>query len=266
MLHTLRRLFGAKERETWLSLSGSTSTFLRSDGTEAAPSGTPGGGVVGYMYPFADAIDDPINDNFRGASLDTSGARFSGATAWTWENQGSATATVGDGRLWLESPSSATLQIRGIYQPVPSGNWCIRAPINFRNGESTLECCVGMYLRDSGSGNIESHGVGYSGGVLIFWDSKWTNATTFSAFRVSSNFSSSKIFIPIFFEIEYDGTNYYFRCGYWDGHSNQTTSFAKTNFLSATADGIGLFSENDQSVPNTLICTGFYRVPVSVRL
>lgn len=43
MLHTFRRFIGAAQRRIGLGLSGSTSTFLRSDGTEDIPSGASGG-------------------------------------------------------------------------------------------------------------------------------------------------------------------------------------------------------------------------------
>ena len=126
---------------------------------------------------------------------------------------------------------------------------------------------VGMYLRDSTSGKIEFWAVSVSAATVVYslWAAKLTNATTFSATRQAANTGLGVE--PKFLEIEYDGTNYYFRVGWGDDSPLQQQhtnfAFAKTNFLTAAADGIGLFSENDQSLATTLICRGFYRVPTS---
>ena len=139
MRHTWHRLLGVTERLVGLGLSGSTTKFLRADGSEATP--TAGAGLA-YMYPFADAIDDPINDNFRegdgAGGMDTSGNRGnpSTPTAWTARNHlAGFAASVADGRAWLTSPARAdapNLQLEGYDQPVPSGNWCIRMAVMIR--------------------------------------------------------------------------------------------------------------------------------------
>ena len=226
---------------------------------------SPGSGLP-YMYPFKDAIDDPIDDNFRGASIDTSGARRSGATAWTALNIGGSAVTVGDGSLWLESPASAGVNMRGYEQPVPSGNWCIRANLGSRHatkGDSS-EKAVGMFLRDSVGGKIEWWALGHSGGTPIIWAAQLTNATTYSGTRATTALSGTNF--PSFLEIEYDGTNYYLRFGSDESNMVQQSSayqFAKTSFLANTADMIGVFAINTQSIATTLICGGFYRVSES---
>jgi hypothetical protein len=259
----------APGRQVGLGLSGSASTFLRSDGTEATPPSTPGGGIIPYMAPFWEAIDDPLNDNFRvgngAGGMDTSGTRFSGAGAWTAENIGASVVSVASGRLNLKSPTSASVQIRGYYQAVPSGNWCIRMNLSARpNTEIGGQRSVGMYLRDSTSGKLELWGIAYNtaGASTMLWSSKMTNATTFSATRTFSAFGSIQS-LAHFIEIEYDGTNYYLRWGWNDQPLYRHVAFAKTDFLTAAADGIGVFSANWESDPTTLISRGIYRVPVS---
>jgi hypothetical protein len=231
----------------------------------------PGSGLP-YMYPFGDAIIDNVNDNFRGSSIDTGGTRFSGAGAWTALNIGASNVTVSLGKLWLQVPadnnSGTPRNLRGYYQPVPSGNWRIRIQVGIRpGGTDTTQKSVGMFLRDSTGGKLEAFAIGYSGGNPIIWAQKWTTATSFSATRTSTTVTGFQS--PGYIEIEYDGTNYYYRFGYQDGPTYlQTTAyqFAKTNFLAAAADGIGVYAENDQNVQTTLICGGFYRVPVSTVL
>jgi hypothetical protein len=233
----------------------------------SAPS--PGSGLP-YMYPFVRAIDDPVNDNFRvgdgAGGMDTAGTRFSGAGAWTAENIGASTVSVADGLLQLTSPSSASIQIRGYYQAVPSGNWCICMPLHIRPGNwEAGQRSVGMYLRDSSSGKIETWAIAISDvGAHTIWAGKFTNATTYSVARSFTSWGLN--IMPHFLEIEYDGTNYYFRFANCDAEGYRFLSFAKTNFLSAAADGIGVFSENDQSDATTLFCRGFYRVATSTVL
>lgn len=222
---------------------------------------TPGSGLP-YMYPFKDAVDDDLNDNFRGSSIDTTGARFTGASAWTALNIGASTVVVADASLWITSPASASIQIRGYEQDLPSGNWCYRMQLAIRYAAGdTTEKAVGMFIRDSVGGKVEWWAIGLSGGSQGVWANKMTNETTHSAVRAFQNVTG--VSLPTFLEIEYDGTNYYFRFGVTDGSLYRMTSFAKTNFLDNAADKIGVFSENDQSVATTLISGGFYRVPVS---
>jgi hypothetical protein len=221
------------------------------------------------MYPFADAIDDPINDNFRGGAIDTTGSRFSGASSWTADNSPTVTAH-GDGRFWLNAPSSATLQLRGYYQPVPSGNWCIRVHLTMREMITTnTQRYVGMYLRDSTSGKEEVWAIGQASGTTVaqIINYQMTNNTTFSATRTSTSLGTT--YFPTFLEIEYDGTNYYLRAGFADQPLQKFAAgyaFAKTTFLTAAADGIGVFASNNQSNPVTGIFRGIYRVPTSALL
>lgn len=252
--------------------AGSAGQVLQTNGGAADPSWvTPGiSGAIPYdTSPFA--IPDALNDNFAGASLDTTGARFSGASSWAWLNQGSATATLQGRKLWLTSPASASLQIRGIEQTLPSGDWCYRMYWGMRNGFSTLECSSGLFLRDSSGGKIEVWGAGYSGGSPLIWSYKMTNATTYSASRASTGISSPQVIGWLEIEKNAGTGRYYLRFGLTsEGNMLQNSSgaydFTFTDWLGSAADKIGIFSENDQSVANTLICGGFYRVATSVVL
>jgi len=232
----------------------------------SAPS--PGSGLP-YMYPFAAAVDDPINDNFRegdgAGGMDTSGTRFAGAAAWTGRNLGSTIVDVGDGRLLLTSEATTTLQMRGYDVAVPSDNWCIRMTVQIRPGSTSFtQRSVGIYIHDSVGGKYEFWSIGYVSSLPHLWAGQMTDFDSFSASRYLSG--SIGVHHSTFLEIEYDGTNYYFRDGLHDHPLHRRASsltFAATNFLANVADRIGVFSQNNQSVATTLITTGFYRVPVS---
>lgn len=226
---------------------------------EWQPTAPSGGGSTPYISS-PEAITANANDNFQGASLDTAGTRFSGATAWAWVNQGGATATLNANakRLELKAPSSASANLRLILQAVPSGTWKYRirgAYVNASLGASTY---VGLALRDSGSGKVETFGLGVSGGNII-WAANWSSATAFNATRTTVN-PGSPVDWPAFLEIENDGTNYILRYGKDELNMIQLASFTKTNYLTSAADGIGVFAYNDCSQDTWLYCREFYRV------
>lgn len=259
----------------WKRLPAGTLGYLLASGgpgvVPAWAASVPGSGGVPYMYSYSDAIDWIGNDNFRtgdgAGGMDLAGTRFAGAQAWTADNIGASVVTLAEGRLWLTSPASASMQIRGYYQPVPTGNWCVRMHLTAREMITrSTQYVVGMYLRDSTSGKEEFWGIAQAAGATVasLWIGQMTNNTTFSATRVILTLGTT--FFPPFIEIEYDGTNYYCRAGFADGPLQRfgtTHSFGKTSFLTAAADGIGVFSCNNQSVAATLIARGFYRVPTS---
>ena len=219
---------------------------------------TPGTGLP-YMYPNGDAIVDDLNDNFRlDAALDTTGARFSGAESWAWVNQGGATATFVNKRLKLASPSSATANKRIIKQTLPSGNWVYRATVA-REGVTGTNVEVGMCLRENATGKLLTFNLGESGGEWI-WVARWTDATTFSATPSSLVGVNRAINAPWVMEIEYDGTNYYFRYSLNNVQFTQLYSEAQAAFFTTGADEIGLFAYNDCSVATTLHSSEFYRV------
>lgn len=265
---TTARILGRDTAGTGVVEQLSAAEVLTMLGSAPAP-----GSGLPYMYGFADAIDWEGNDNFRegdgAGGMDTSGTRAHPLTpqAWTADNIGASTVAVNSGRLWLTSPASASLQLRAYYQPVPSGNWCVRMQLTAREMISrSTQYYVGMYLRDSTSGKEVALGIGQQAATTVaqILVMNFTNVTTFSASAASVNLGST--YFPTYLEIEYDGTNYTFRGGFADQPLQRfasTFTIGKTAFMAAAADGIGVFSTNNQSAAATLISRGFYRVPTS---
>lgn len=235
---------------------------------EAVASGVGGSGpgaAGGYLISL-DAIADPVNDNFAGVTgaLDTGGTRFSGASAWTWHNQGSATADIvrggaTKGKLKLFTPSG-TGGHHIIWVPAPTGSWIIRAHVGWPLVPTNSTKAAGMILMDSVGGKIEFWGWGISPTGLI-WAAKYTNATTLSATRNTA--AQTAVYLnPRFFEIEKDGTNYYLRYGNDEAGMTDFTSFAHTNFLDNIADRIGLtvYSDNAAGTAMRMDVEEFHRV------
>ena len=111
--------------------------FLASDGEEGGI-GAPGvQGVPGVTNPYNLSVETHTaavpaflaNDYFESVTLDTGGTRFSGATAWTWLNQATATATMADGHLITSYTSATGTPAAHILQAPPAGSWTIQADL-----------------------------------------------------------------------------------------------------------------------------------------
>ena len=103
-------------------------------------------------------------------------------SAFTWVNQGSATATDRDGRIILRTPPGAGANVRGLFQTAPTppyeiilGCHAIGERVNFGQ--------YGLAFRESSTGKLMSIVNQFNGVVEI---PKHTNATTFSALLGSS--------------------------------------------------------------------------------
>lgn len=258
MIHVPHHPFGgAPERKHGLGLSGDATKVLCGDGVERPASGgtSPGVGYLRSGY----GITDNANDNFAGASLDTAGTRFSGATAWAWVAQATATAVHARDQMQLTIPAS-TGGWHLVVQNVPSGTWLLRAHVGWPQGFLNSTKVGAMVLYDSVGGRLESWGWGISPGGLI-WAAKWTNLTTLSATRATIA-QTANITNPCYWEIENDGTNYILRYGINEANMVLFTSFTHTNFLANAADkiGLGVYSDNAAGNAATMYVEEFFRV------
>lgn len=241
-----------------------TSKFLRGDGTWATPIGTSGNNEldIAYLSRKATLYDE---DDFwhSGSALDTTGARFTGAQAWTTRNFGAASESIARRELRLQSNATVSASWAQAYMPVPSGSSRFRAEVAIEvPAGAANSTVVGMHLRDSGSSKLEILWIGVSGANTQVTRARWTNDTTFSAnvtaLTLNPNIESS---LPAWLEIEIDATNYTFRYSLngikWFKLGSATS---KTAFLTTAADEIGLCSMNTANRDTILVCHAWYRV------
>lgn len=162
---------------------------------------------------------NPADDFFDvGTSIDTAGTRFSGATPWTWQNQGGAAAPIADGNAIVIVPGSASDDFRIIKQPVPASPtpWKYRTKISAVNAQAGGFTNLGLVAINGNTNGFMFFGIAYNGnyGMEI---SYWDNVTTFGGFiaNLFNNlyFSSAPAIasFPFYLEIESDGTNIIFR-------------------------------------------------------
>lgn len=155
---------------------GGTANFLRADGTWA-PAG--GANVTPDTHPSSPTNWD---DEFEfGSSIDTSGSRFSGANAWSWTNQGTATTSVSEGSLVFFSKTSSSGRDTSMVLQSLSGagsTWTFTCKCQLDNvGVGPI---AGMIVQ--GSGGYAFIGLISNGTGTISWRGQTlTNPTTLSA-------------------------------------------------------------------------------------
>jgi hypothetical protein len=211
-----------------------------------------GGGGGGNVTPDDHpASADAMDDEFEAGSLDGK---------WSWRNQGSASISFASGMVTLAVPSEATAQPRGIYQTLPGGNWKIRAKLAFLSRGSNYDGFGMVLLKDSTNANLQF--VRAYNAQTKWQVQYYTNYTAYGSTPYDQDLSANDW--PWqrwgYFEIEYDGTSYFFRASV-DG-----VTFATLSTLTAasyfTADRIGLMGL--QISPSTgtgyLSCDWFRRI------
>lgn len=157
------------------------------------------------------------DDEFEfGTTMDTSGARRSGATSWS--NFGTITGTwnLSQGSLFYQPVAISSNIYVGYTQPVPgSGAWAYTLRISTSN--LTNNCVLGLFLGTSSgaSGRIVSFGINLISSNISLTIAHWTNNTTFSSTTSStSNFTPAALVstigpgtFPLYLRLSYDGTN-----------------------------------------------------------
>jgi hypothetical protein len=209
--------------------------------------GSGGGNTTPDSHPVT---PDNADDEFEtGSSIDLTGARFTGATAWAWRNQSTATGNLSQGSLVFAGPGHTGSNLHILEQPTSGSTWKYRCkisgffvnPVSFSGG--------GMCVVNNSNGKVIGFYKLYSSGFAIAGD-KWTNVTTYSASLATNavwdNTTGRWGRSGVFLEIELVGTNLVFR--YSDsGYEGTFVAFATEALATfiTTADRIGLIVHND---------------------
>lgn len=231
-----------------------------------------GGGGVGVVditgtrgqHPD-DIPEDPdaADDEFEGSTLDTTGERSNGATPWEWHNQSDATATLTQGHLVLTDPGSATTNIEVIRQAAPSGAWVYRmkftdfisantdfsgAGIILQNNTNTK--CV-LFVKDR-TGNFD---------ISVDRHDDLGSGPSTSLGGIDNFFSTWDVRLPIYFEVESDGTTLYFRYSGSGVNGSFVTLLSETIATHlGTVDYIGLTASSANSSDVTMVVEWFRRM------
>lgn len=198
------------------------------------------------------------DDEFEGSAIDTGGTRRSGAKAWTWFNQGSATSTQNRGRQIIEHPGSVGDDVAALLQEAPTAPWVFRAKVFISNTGS-----AGNYLRagalalNNANGHLFMGGPVSHGGHFIanYHANNWTASYTLDGQLPWS------IYTPCYIEIEDDGTDFIIRgsgSGV-DGTFRVLHTDSGYSFLGAAPTHVGFCAGNAGSNAYVQACLEWWR-------
>lgn len=161
--------------------------------------------------------------------------------AFTWVNQGTATASNVANGIYLSAPSAGSLSMRCLVMATPGAPWvCTLGYIPDLETAAQLES--GMIVRNAGAGTLIDHANGGSNGYSIQkYNSPTSNSAVYTVTQLPWVGHDGSI--PLWVRWVDDGTNriaYYSRDGVtW----RQTHTVGRTDFL--TADQVGFFVRVD---------------------
>lgn len=212
--------------------------FRRMDTSGTTPQAlfVPPGNVNPDTHP---SLPTAWDDEFEaGTAIDTTGARFAGANAWTGFTANTIASVVGQGALLSVTQGTSTSAGAGYAQPVPSGNWTfvwkgLRPAFEVFN----LSSWKGYYFGTSGSGN----------NMLVQHETRnWsTGAYTFGGSDASFSTNGE----PAYFMLSWNGTNLVFswsQTGYSVDFTTLVTVAASTFII--TPDHIGFGTSAAEAV------------------
>lgn len=208
-------------------------------------------------YPGTPNVAD---DEFEGASLDTTGVRASGATAWAWRNQGGATFAQDGGLAVFSGTAGVSANLRIVEQVAPAPSWKYRAKLCTVKMAASVHSLVGLCVVNTSSGKVIGFYKGWTGsGAVMVAGDKWTNVTTYSTALATAVSLSATPYVhgmtdPLYLEIENDGTNLIFRYSFDGALWITFATEALSTFISSVTT-IGLIAHNDT---NSNLPTGVF--------
>lgn len=208
--------------------------------------------------PIPTGIGLGPNDEFEtGATIDTTGSRYAGATPWTAFNLSTATNQVNAGALVLRPVNTVALTVNGYSQPIVGATWAYVAKVVSANlpTNGAVGAMVGLpggkfiYFNVSGTGGAQMN-------VQAF-----TNPTTFSSTQIGLG-SAIAIGNYVYLQILYNGTNIIFSYSYNGVPGSFVTAFTETpaSFLGAVPTIVGLVGSLQSGQQGQLVCDWFRQI------
>jgi hypothetical protein len=186
-----------------------------------------------------------LDDEFSGASLDAK---------WSWDNQGSVTAAVANGKLLLTAPVGSGTQSRSIRQVSPTGDFT--AVTRMAVGQRPVDYHMAtLYVGNNSSG--KQLGIGFqtfSGNRIVGVDNWSTNSSYSSRSNQEARTTDyawlriRKVGSNLYFEYSLDGVA-------WVEQWNTTLAA----FISSV-DRVGLSITNNHASIVTTASFDFFRV------
>lgn len=222
----------------------------------AAANGSGGGSGGGNIGPDTHpTTPTAYDDEFETTSLNA---------RWTWQHQITSTVTFGQGAATLKG-NSGVGGVNGamIDQALPgSGTWKFRTKITFPYGISNYY--GGIAVRQASNNAYIFAGYINNGGNAQWFVGKFNNFTTFGSTAASGTAGIginmlTITTLPVYVEVEYDGTNLTWRMSQtgYEGSFFQMFTEPATTFL--TADHVGLVIDSQNTSTDTPIVVDWFR-------
>ena len=161
-------------------------------------------------------------------------------SAWSWDNQGGASVTQGNGIVWLQCPAgSAAENLRIRYTTAPSTPYKFASKVVPNSIFQVDFHLMGICLRENATGKVCVMLVQSGSGASVFSVRKNTDSTHNSSATVSANLPPT-IGGPYYFRVGNNGTNVTYEYS-MDGF-NYTTLLSETKgtFFTTAPDQVGI--------------------------
>lgn len=192
------------------------------------------------------------DDEFNAGSLDGK---------WTWDNQGTATATFSIDSIQLRALANGTSSTKSIRQTLPGSTpWTITAKLDYFCRTNPTFFKAGLLLSDGTK--ITSLGFANNTNLEVS-DTKFNNnssggiGTTNSATITLSQFPGK---FPNYFRITDNGTNLFYYFSFDGGFWYELTNISRTNFFTGGATHFGLCVNSENGIHDAYLRCDWIRV------
>lgn len=220
-----------------------------------------GGGGVAYPPDVPPGTPNTADDEFDGAALDTTGARFTGATAWATINPGTAVYAQAQGCQRIRTPVESGNNLRGFEQVISGpGVWRCKMAANCHSENFNT---AGFFFRVNASDRWQGVVSQYSGGPRV-GTQRMDSRSSFSAATITDHSFMVSLNSWVYWELEYDGTNVYFRASGTGIEGSfipigERQQAAVAGHLGAAPDRIVLAAEGNNSTYNAGLVVEWFR-------
>lgn len=193
------------------------------------------------------------NDDFEtGATIDTTGARYAGATPWTAYNLSSGSAAVSNGSLALLPAAIVGLSVNGYTQPLVGATWAYTCKMQVVNTTGALGMIISV-----GAGKMWHFNVASSTTIEV---QSFNTATSFNGTAISTGILSV-VATAVYLRIGYDGTNLTFSYSTTGNESSYITlvSTTLTGWLGVAPTLVGLAGQLQSATQGIAIYDWFRR-------
>jgi len=194
-----------------------------------------------YGLDAQPALPGGLDDEFNGVSLDT--------TRWSWFNQGSASASLGNSLVTLQAPAFLGQDTRGIYQATPAPPWTVVAKLAAMDMASyTNYAQVGVLLVD-GSGKAVTCAMTVRSTIPTFgFDiSYWNSGGSWSHSETGVLDTMSTLVFPLYWKVQDDGTKITCSISRTGTTYFQVGEVNRTQWLPIGPQGVGLLIGSNSS-------------------